>query len=115
MKKWLSSGGTCFLSVVRKTNLPEEPTEFELNHIRNDVSGMKEKRKRLSNVSWFMKCLAEPIARLGNKEEKVQCSRETWVDLVKNFRKRFRVEIGLPTTLQSVSSRRQTNRTAVQA
>ena len=55
----------------RKDKSPEEPTEFELNHIRNDVSGMKEKRKRLSNVSWFMKCLAEPIARLGNKEEKV--------------------------------------------
>ena len=55
----------------RKDKTPEEPTEFELNHIRNDVSGMKEKRRRLSNVSWFMKCLAEPIARLGNKEEKV--------------------------------------------
>ena len=55
----------------RKDRSPEEPTEFELNQIRNDVSGMKEKRKRLSNVSWFMKCLAEPIARLGNKEEKV--------------------------------------------
>ena len=55
----------------RKDRSPEEPTEFELNHIRNDVAGMKEKRKRLSNVSWCMKCLAEPIARLGNKEDKV--------------------------------------------
>jgi REP element-mobilizing transposase RayT len=55
----------------RKDRSPEEPTEFELNQIRNDASGLKEKRKRLSNVSWFMKCLAEPIARLGNKEEKV--------------------------------------------
>ena len=55
----------------RKDRSPEEPTEFELNQIRNDASGLREKRKRLSNVSWFMKCLAEPIARLGNKEEKV--------------------------------------------
>ena len=55
----------------RKDRSPEEPTEFELNQIRNDASGLIEKRKRLSNVSWFMKCLAEPIARLGNKEEKV--------------------------------------------
>jgi hypothetical protein len=55
----------------RKDRSPEEPTEFELNQIRNDASGLKEKRKRLSNVSWFMKCLAEPIARLGNKEETV--------------------------------------------
>ena len=242
----------------RKDRSPEEPTEFELNQIRNDLSGLKEKRKRLSNVSWFMKCLAEPIARLGNKEEKVtghfwegrfkaqplldetaiaacmvyvdlnpiragiaktpeasdftsvrdrvadrqlagdlssadaqdvriehgrnagwlapvpldpprkkvrektnsrrasnkgclmmsldqylqlmdwtgrqlrtdkrgsiptgldpilerlQCSSESWVDLVKNFRKRFRVEIGLPTTLQSISSRRRSNRIAAQ-
>ena len=47
--------------------------------------------------------------------ERLQCSSETWLDLVKNFRKRFRVEIGLPTTLQSVSSRRRANRTAAHA
>jgi len=47
--------------------------------------------------------------------ERLQCSGEAWLDLVRNFRKRFRVEIGLPTTLQSVSSRRRTNRTAAQA
>ena len=51
---------------------PVEPTEFELNHIRNDASGLKEKRKRLSNVSWFMKCLSEPIAKRGNREEDVK-------------------------------------------
>ncbi len=50
---------------------PAEPTEFELNHIRNDASGLKEKRRRLSNVSWFMKCLSEPIAKRGNREEEV--------------------------------------------
>jgi len=50
---------------------PAEPTEFELNHIRNDASGLKEKRKRLSNVSWFMKCLSEPIAKRGNREDDV--------------------------------------------
>ena len=48
-----------------------EPTEFELNHIRSDASGLKEKRRRLSNVSWFMKCLSEPIAKRGNREEEV--------------------------------------------
>ena len=47
--------------------------------------------------------------------ERLHCSRETWLDLVRNFRKRFRVEIGLPTTLPSVSTRRRTNRTAAQA
>jgi hypothetical protein len=54
-----------------KNGSPAEPTESELNHIRNDASGLKEKRRRLSNVSWFMKCLSEPIAKRGNREEEV--------------------------------------------
>ncbi len=48
-----------------------EPTEFELNAIRNDKAGLKEKRKRLADISWFMRCLAEPIARRGNKDDEV--------------------------------------------
>ena len=31
-----------------------EPTEFELNAIRNDKSCLKEKRRRLKDISWFM-------------------------------------------------------------
>ena len=54
-----------------KDGSPAEPTDSELNHIRNDASGLKEKRRRLSNVSWFMKCLSEPIAKRGNREEEV--------------------------------------------
>ena len=50
---------------------PAEPTEFELNAIRNDTAGMKEKRIRLADISWFMRCLAEPIARRGNKDDDV--------------------------------------------
>jgi len=60
------------------------------------------------------KCGSIP-ADLDPMLERLQCSSETWLDLVKNFRKRFRVEIGLPTALQSVSSRRRKNRTAPQA
>ncbi len=50
---------------------PAEPTEFDLNAIRNDTSGLKEKRRRLKDISWFMRCLAEPIARRGNKDDQV--------------------------------------------
>jgi hypothetical protein len=46
--------------------------------------------------------------------DRLQCSSESWLDLVKNFRKRFRVEIGLASTLQSVSSRRRSHRFAAQ-
>jgi REP element-mobilizing transposase RayT len=48
-----------------------EPTQEELNHILNSPAGMLEKRRRLSNLSWFMKCLCEPIAKRANKEEKL--------------------------------------------
>ena len=50
---------------------PAEPTEPELHHIRSDASALKEKRKRLANVSSLMKCLSEPIAKRGNREEDV--------------------------------------------
>jgi hypothetical protein len=50
---------------------PAQPTEFEMNVIRNDSDGLAEKRRRLTEISWFMRCLAEPIARRGNKEDEV--------------------------------------------
>ena len=43
-----------------------EPTEFELNAIRNDTAVLKEKRKRLSDISWFMRCLADPGGDRGD-------------------------------------------------
>ncbi|MFO0975176.1 MAG: hypothetical protein U0996_02200 [Planctomycetaceae bacterium] len=48
-----------------------EPTQEELDKIISSITGMKEKRRRLSNLSWFMKCLCEPIAKRANREEKV--------------------------------------------
>jgi hypothetical protein len=48
-----------------------EPTQEELDKIQSSAAGMKEKRRRLSNLSWFMKSLCEPIAKRANKEEKV--------------------------------------------
>jgi REP element-mobilizing transposase RayT len=50
---------------------PAQPTEEELNAIRNNTSGLNEKKRRLAHISWFMRCLAEPIARRGNKDDNV--------------------------------------------
>lgn len=48
---------------------PAVPTEQELHAIQIDRSRLIQLRKRLSCVSWFMRCLAEPIARRANREE----------------------------------------------
>ena len=44
--------------------------------------------------------------------ERLDCGVETWLDLVKNFRRRFRMEAGRPLTLQAASSLRRTRRHA---
>ena len=44
--------------------------------------------------------------------ERLDCSAESWLDLVKNFRKRFRTEAGRAASLQSVSSLRRSRRHA---
>ena len=42
--------------------------------------------------------------------ERLECSSESWLDLVKNFLKRFRVRIGVSAILQTVSSGRRSHR-----
>ena len=48
---------------------PEEPSLSEIGIIVNDPSRLAEIRKRLSDVSWWMKELAENIAKRSNFEE----------------------------------------------
>ena len=48
---------------------PAEPAEVERKAIRNDRKGLKEKRRRLSSNSWFMRFLSEKIAKDANKQE----------------------------------------------
>ena len=50
---------------------PAEPRDEELSAICTNTSGLNEKRKRLSSISWFMRCVAEPIARRGNRDDNV--------------------------------------------
>jgi hypothetical protein len=44
--------------------------------------------------------------------DRLDCSAESWLDLVRNFRKRFRTEAGRAVTLQNVSSIRRACRHA---
>lgn len=51
---------------------PAEPTEPELNMILNDPKVLAQRRKRLSDLSWWMRCTAENIARRSNAEDGVR-------------------------------------------
>jgi len=46
-----------------------DPTEFELNHIRNDKEKVAVIRNRLSDISWWMRLLSQNIAQRANKED----------------------------------------------
>jgi len=55
----------------RKDILDEapEPTEAELNSIRNDPDKLAEIRTRLSDVSWWMRLLCQNIGRRANRDD----------------------------------------------
>lgn len=48
---------------------PGKPTEAELNTIRNCPAKVAEIRKRLSDISWWMRLLNQRIAQRANREE----------------------------------------------
>jgi hypothetical protein len=53
-----------------------DPTEEELRSIHGDKDKLAERRKRLSSVSWFMRCTSEVIARMANAED--ECTGRFW-------------------------------------
>jgi hypothetical protein len=49
--------------------IPAEPTEWDLNSIRNDPIKLAAVRSRLSDISWWMRLLCQFIALRANGEE----------------------------------------------
>ena len=53
----------------KKTWIPVEPTEWDLNSIRNDPVKLANVRSRLSDISWWMRLLCQFIATRANAED----------------------------------------------
>ena len=53
-----------------------EPTTSDVDALANDAKRVAEIRLRLSDLSWFMRALTEPIARLANKFD--ECTGRFW-------------------------------------
>ena len=71
-RRWLK----LFPKRRNKDGTPAEPLRPEVDMIVNDPEVLAERRKRLSDVSWWMRCTAENIARQANRED--QCSGRFW-------------------------------------
>lgn len=55
---------------------PAPPSEAERNQILSDPKRVAVLRRQLSDVSWWMRCTSEPIARRSNKED--HCKGRFW-------------------------------------
>jgi len=59
-----------------KDGSPAEPLQPEINTIVNDPEVLAERRRRLSDISWWMRCTAENVARRANRED--ECTGRFW-------------------------------------
>ena len=55
---------------------PDEATDEDIKMVTGNADRLTEVRCRLSDVSWWMRCTAENIARRANKED--ECTGRFW-------------------------------------
>ncbi len=53
-----------------------KPTKQQIKALLANKTQMREIRMRMSDISWFMRSFAEPIARMANKED--ECTGHFW-------------------------------------
>ena len=71
-RRWL----TLFPNRKNKDGSPAEPTKSEISMITSSRKVLAERRRRLSDISWWMRCTAEVIARRANQED--ECTGRFW-------------------------------------
>lgn len=62
--------------VARYSQLHRLPEDFEFANPDDTARNITRWRERLGSISWFMKCINEPLARLANKED--DCKGRFW-------------------------------------
>ena len=61
-----------------------EPTENDVNMLVNQPERLAIIRERMSDISWFMRALSEPIARMANRQD--ECTGRFWEGRFKALR-----------------------------
>ena len=61
-----------------------EPTENDVSILVNQSERMAVVRERMSDISWFMRALSEPIARMANRQD--DCTGRFWEGRFKALR-----------------------------